>query len=816
MNSVQSVFSYTEFQDVFGMELTVKRTRWPDFVEVVRNPLRHKNKRSMPLVKLATFGQKRSDHESLRHDENMLQISGIEGDYDAAVVGIETAAARNISAGLVPIETAAELLRAAGIEAVLYTTARHTVELPRWRVMCPLAKPCSPDQRASLVAVLNGALGGILAVESFSDSLSYFFGAVEGKAYESVHVSGNCIDDGPDLFITPIAEDMAVSGKVYTSHDPDDLPETVPLDAVSDIKLAVAALDGERADDYNDWVAVLQHLRHLAWCGHAEIAESIAREFSARSSKFNASKFSKKWDSLPLSKGHYKTIFVLAERDGWINPRKGVMGDIKDLTDSGNTAVLVEIADGDLRHVTEQNAFMHWCDHKWVIDTANSHATRLAQSVAATYKEKAIQYDRDAENATTPVDKKRLQKLADTYRSWAAYCRSKRGIDAMLELSKRHSNVVISQSQLDSNPYLFGVKNGVVDLRTGLLLNESRDDFVTKRSQYAYHSDATAPTFENFITEIFSEPVEVAKTEPIRYLPRADIEQYVQKAFGYAMTGNTSEHKFFIASGSGANGKSILFDTITQTMGDYAGTIPSESLMATVRSDDAERPTPFARSLAGKRLVVTTEAKEGQRLNAALVKRQTGDSKLVARGMRENAFTFDVTHKIFLLTNHIPEFDHSDDATRGRVHAWAFLRTWNRPGITNRNPRLPDGDKHLMEKLRVESEGVLAWLVRGAVAYLCDGLDPPPAVTESTNEYLLDQDSFGRWLADMQPCEPRDGMSATAMWDSFNAWCASQGATVSPSTFTTFGKTASARGVAKGRGAGAIMYGLRDNARDIF
>ena len=179
----------------------------------------------------------------------------------------------------------------------------------------------------------------------------------------------------------------------------------------------------------------------------------------------------------------------------------------------------------------------------------------------------------------------------------------------------------------------------------------------------------------------------------MKYKLRPTLVRYIQKALGYALTGTTLEHKMFIASGGGANGKSILFDILEHIMGDYAGVIPCESLMASSRGDDSERPTPFARSVAGKRLIVTTEAKEGQKLNAALIKRQTGDAKLVARGMRENAVTFDVTHKLFMLTNHTPELDQSDDAIRGRLHFIPFDRTWNRPGVPNRNPRLADGDK---------------------------------------------------------------------------------------------------------------------------
>ena len=114
-----------------------------------------------------------------------------------------------------------------------------------------------------------------------------------------------------------------------------------------------------------------------------------------------------------------------------------------------------------------------------------------------------------------------------------------------------------------------------------------------------------------------------------------------------------------------------------------------------------------------------------------------------------------------------------------------------------------------MEKLRHEGAGILAWLVRGAVDYVKDGLEPPPDVAQMTNDYLQEQDVFARWLADMEPCDPKEGVSASRAFESFKDWCIYNSASLSPSTFTAFGKVASARGIAKGKGVSGVSYGLR-------
>jgi hypothetical protein len=142
-------------------------------------------KEELPWLKCAEFGEKPSTGGSLRHDDNVNFITGIEGDYDGEEM---------------PMEDAADLLEEAGIAAVLYTTPSHKDDAPRWRVLCPLAKDHPPEERKAFVERLNGVLGGVLKSESFALSQSFFFGAVKGKKVKLIFVEGNdCIDERRDL-----------------------------------------------------------------------------------------------------------------------------------------------------------------------------------------------------------------------------------------------------------------------------------------------------------------------------------------------------------------------------------------------------------------------------------------------------------------------------------------------------------------------------------------------------------------------------------------------------------------------------------------
>lgn len=173
----------------------------------------HAGKKSdLPLLKLATFGENQTGSGSLRHDSNLSTISGIEGDYDD---------------GLITPEAAAEMLRAANIAGLIYTTLSHTPDAPRWRVLCPISSDTSPTERNDLCARANGVLGGILAPESFTRSQAYYYGSTSDLAVEIYQVEGRSIDHAdelPRLGKTQKIEQLDLSDLLGETRNPETDP----------------------------------------------------------------------------------------------------------------------------------------------------------------------------------------------------------------------------------------------------------------------------------------------------------------------------------------------------------------------------------------------------------------------------------------------------------------------------------------------------------------------------------------------------------------------------------------------------------------
>ena len=153
------------------------------------------SKEALHWVKLARFGTNASDKGSLRHDANMINITGVEVDYDGEVVSYEDALA---------------VLEGAGVDSIIYTSPSHTKDKPRWRILAPFAAAHRPHERAKFVARINGLFGGVFDGASFTMSQSYYFGYVGNGVVPPHHrvemIDGDCIDELDSLDETAIGK----------------------------------------------------------------------------------------------------------------------------------------------------------------------------------------------------------------------------------------------------------------------------------------------------------------------------------------------------------------------------------------------------------------------------------------------------------------------------------------------------------------------------------------------------------------------------------------------------------------------------------
>ena len=215
----------------------------------------------------------------------------------------------------------------------------------------------------------------------------------------------------------------------------------------------------------------------------------------------------------------------------------------------------------------------------------------------------------------------------------------------------------------------------------------------------------------------------------------------------------------FILWGSGANGKSTFLNTILRLMGDYACNTGIETFMKknTGQSNDLAR-------LKGTRLVVTSEAEQGQLLSESLIKVVTGEDNITARFLYGEYFSFAPTFKIFMATNHMPKIHGADNGIWRRVKMIPF------------NVTIPpeQRDKELPQKLLAENSGILNWLLQGYASWKKEGLLEEPPVMKNANEmYRMDMDSVGTFMAECFDYDASNKLRITTkqLYDTYLKWC---------------------------------------------
>ena len=308
----------------------------------------------------------------------------------------------------------------------------------------------------------------------------------------------------------------------------------------------------------------------------------------------------------------------------------------------------------------------------------------------------------------------------------------------------------VSHGLFDHNTDLFNCKNGTLNLTTGEFKPHDPADFLTMMSGITYDPKATCPRWEQFISEVMCND--------------ADLALYLQKALGYALTGDTSLECLFILYGATSrNGKGTTMETFLQIVGDYGKTSNPEMLSTKFGNTNASGPSEEIARLAGIRFVNISEPEKKITFNAALVKRMTGNDTLNARFLHENSFDFKPNFKIFINTNYKPSVSDMTLFYSCRLKLIPFKRHFEEH----------EQDKGLKAFFAEENNlsAIFNWCYEGYKLFRKQGLDDPTAVTQATKEYEAESDRIGQfvdaWLEEGEAYEER----TSAVYRLYGQWC---------------------------------------------
>ncbi|HLF78550.1 MAG TPA: phage/plasmid primase, P4 family [Dehalococcoidia bacterium] len=434
-------------------------------------------------------------------------------------------------------------------------------------------------------------------------------------------------------------------------------------------------------------------------------------------------------------------------------------------TDSGNAELFAHLNGENLRYDHRQRRWFIWCGQHWEEDLDGA-VTRLAiDAVRQRYLDAMLLSDLEERGAQA---------------KFAVASENRQRLDALLAIARTKLPVSDRGDSWDKDPWLLGVANGVVDLRSGCLVPGVPAQRITRFVNVRFDPLAECPRWLLFLDEVF--PAD------------RDLVDFIWKAIGYSLAGDTSEQCVFTCYGSGANGKSVLLHVLRCLLGGYAYNAPFSAFELQNRATITNDVAP----MAGARLVTSSETNEGTRLNEARLKALTGNDPITTRFLYGENFTFYPQAKFWLAVNHRPRVEDQSHGFWRRVRLVPFLQTFD----TNR-------DKHLDAKLVRELPGILAWAVRGCLAWQQGGMGVPGAVAAATESYRQDSDPLTGFIDDCCILRPDVQCGATEAYQGYLAWASARSMRESEKLSSTrFGTKLSERFEKKRNGKGVVYVGL--------
>lgn len=356
------------------------------------------------------------------------------------------------------------------------------------------------------------------------------------------------------------------------------------------------------------------------------------------------------------------------------------------------------------------------------------------------------------------------------------------GLKANQALVKSISDIIkdsVFSSDLKFNlgeNHIVSFANGDVkwDQSSWQLKDSQPEDYRITRLPVEYNRNATAPLFEDFLNKIFE--YDGDREAKIRL---------VLEMIGYAMQTHAKHELFLILVGSGANGKSVLLNTIRNVLG-------PENIAAV-------QPNYFDKSfhratLEHKLANIVTESEQGGRLPTAQVKAMVSGEPMTVEKKYGHPFVMTPYATLFWATNHVPNARDYSEALFRRARIIEFNRSFS----------TEDQDIHLTDKLEKEAAGIANLALHYYGEAIQNGFTYPESVRRANKTWKTESDSVASWAEEkLRDCAGHN-IKADILYGSYKMWCENSGHQTVSSTM--FGRRMDSHSYEKKRLSQGVFY----------
>ena len=468
----------------------------------------------------------------------------------------------------------------------------------------------------------------------------------------------------------------------------------------------------------------------------------------------------RKWNSnyaLETIKGANNYIGSVESRP--INPVKSY-----DLNDTGNSHRFIDMFGDNLHYNVDNKIWMMWNGKYWQYDVTESvknYIEILAEHMLY-----------ESNNINDVQERIRMIKNIEHIYSSA-------GKESLLKEARHITGIPVMNSELDVDQYLICTDSGTIDLRTGEIRENQKEDLISQSTNCEI-SDNKPVKWLKFLDEVFE--------------GNQELIHYLHKALGYSISDLCVEQCMFILQSEGNSGKSLLMDVIRTILNSYAIT-GSAQLITEEKYNSGSNKEEIAR-LKGKRLVVIDEIDEGDKGNERLIKNLTsGLTPLIGKFLYASTFEFPFHGKIWLTTNYDFVIRGTDKGIWRRI-----VKIPIHSDFTGRE------DKYLRGKLLEEAPEILGWLLEGFRLYLKEGLQKPKIIEDAIKDYREDMDLVAQWISEYCDCKADYFERANTLYDNFKAFCQRRDQRTNQ---TQFGRNLGKKFKKYNSGEGIVYIGLR-------
>jgi P4 family phage/plasmid primase-like protien len=319
---------------------------------------------------------------------------------------------------------------------------------------------------------------------------------------------------------------------------------------------------------------------------------------------------------------------------------------------------------------------------------------------------------------------------------------------------------------VDTNKQLMGFTNGVLDFKNKLFRIGNPQDYITKTTGIPYipHDELKTDDINN-ITDFMSQ-----------LFPVVELNTYMWEHLASVLIGTNINQTFNIYLGSGSNGKSILTDLMSQTLGEYKGMVPI-SLVTDKRGSIGSTSSEVVQ-LKGIRYAVMQEPSKDMKINEGIMKELTGGDPIQARALYSESEIFEPQFSLAVCTNSLFVINSNDDGTWRRIRICEFmskfvdsseLKIMNEEDDDMNQQHIFPKDKNLKQKLALWAPIFASMLVNKA--FETDGVtNDCDIVLAASNKYRQEQDIICTFIKEKVIEEEGKSFTILELFDEFKCW----------------------------------------------